>query len=259
MVDICVNWFVLLFKIILIGLALDFAKRIQVKWLTGSGIYKVRSIDSYIGTPIHEFGHYIFAKLFGFRIVETQFFPGKLTNNCDGTVTLGFVKWSRGQKRITDSVGFLFVGIAPFLSGSAVIVLLAYILEPSLFNTLASEFSLKIGDADIFKAILGNLDIIVNSIDFINVLDWRFVIFILLTYMISKHITLSKPDIKTAITGLVQVSIIVIILSYFEILTPYIRTGISVISLVASIILSLCIAAQIISSIIVFIRCRVRI
>ena len=259
MVEVCINWFVLLFKIILIGLALDFTKRIQVKWLTRSGLYKVRGIDSFIGTPIHEFGHYIFAKFFGFRIVEAQFFPSKLTDNGDGTVTLGFVKWSRGKKRITDSVGFLFVGIAPFLSGSAVIVSLAYTLEPTLFTTLASEFSLKIGDTDIFQSILGNLDIIINSIDSIKVLDWRFILFVLLTYMISKHITLSKPDIRTAITGLVQVSIIVIILSYFEIFRTYIGTGIGVISLVASIILSLCIAAQVISLIIVFIRSRVKI
>ena len=257
MIDVCISWFLLVFQIILVGLALDLIKRVQLKWLANRGLYKVRGIDAYIGTPIHEFGHYIFAKLFGFKVVETQFFPRKLTQNGDGTVTLGFVKWARGKKRLTDSVGFLFVGIAPFLSGSAVIVLVAYLLEPAFFTTVSKELLLRTVDTDLFRAILSNLDILITGLASLSILSWRFLVFILLTYMVANHITLSKPDLKIAITGLVQVSIIICGLSYFEVLRPYIGTGIGIISLAASIVLALCIVAQILSLIIVFIRCKI--
>ena len=86
----------------------------------------MRSISAFIGTPIHEFGHYIFAKIFRFKVQDAQFFPSKIKDNGDGTVTLGFVRWSAPKYRITNSIGMLFIGIGPVITGTIVITMLTY-------------------------------------------------------------------------------------------------------------------------------------
>lgn len=257
MKEILIQWFILIFQVIVIGLVLGYIKKLSCNILARGGKYKVRGLSSFIGTPIHEFGHYIMAKIFGFRVYDVQFFPTRLKNNGNGTVTLGYVKWSTTKRRITNSFGMLLVGIAPFISGSLVIILLTYLMEPSIISSV-KEMVLDLStDTSFLDYFINICTILVKSLAQQNIFSITFIIYLLLISMIAIHMTLSSADIKTSGMGLIQVTIIVILLSLVGFLNKYIRYILNILTLITSGILALCFICQLLYLTIAFIRCNI--
>lgn len=258
MFDVFVKWIVIIAQIILIGLLLDAMKKLSCKILNNSGKYKVKSISAYIGTPIHEFGHFIFAILFGFKVEETQFFPTKVRDNGDGTVTLGYVKWNSRKYRITNSIGMLFVGIGPFISGTIVILFLSYLLEPELMVTIKNRVLEQDTGSDFFMYFYSTIKIIVNSVIEQKLISVNFIILIILTSMIAFHMNLSAPDIKVSLIGLAEVSFIIGIISIISSYSVFMQSAadnfINILSSVSSAVLSLCFICQCINLFISFLR-----
>ena len=104
------------------------------------------------GTIIHEVSHFLFAALTGARTGKIEIFPEYLEDEVDEkytNVALGSVQ----TQRLNPLQGFL-VGIAPFLSGMALLIWLAALLQSSftardiwllllegyLFFTIANSF-----------------------------------------------------------------------------------------------------------------------
>lgn len=75
MKEILVQWSILILQVVIVGITLGYIKKFSCTLLARIGKYKVNGISSFIGTPIHEFGHYIMAKIFGFKVYNTKFFP----------------------------------------------------------------------------------------------------------------------------------------------------------------------------------------
>jgi len=85
------------------------------------------------GTIIHEVSHFLAAALTGARTGKIEIFPEYLEDEVEEethrTVALGYVQ----TQRLNPIQGFL-VGIAPFISGLALLVLLASLMQTNLVS-----------------------------------------------------------------------------------------------------------------------------
>jgi hypothetical protein len=131
-------------------------------------------------------GHAVFCVLFRHKITEAKFFsPSE-----DGT--LGYVKHEYNPNSSYQKIGNFFIGMAPMLFGAILIYALLGILLPEY---LPQELSGGIAQT--------GLEIFKNFFKVENFNDWRFWVFIYLSFGISSHMTLSLQDFKGAASGFV--------------------------------------------------------
>jgi len=133
-----------------------------------------------IGVPVHEFSHFIFCLLFGHKVNEVKLFSPNLQ-----TGVLGYVTHSYNKKSIYQSIGQVFISIAPMIVGTFLISLLT-----KLFNI--DSFSLK--------AVMSNPSLI-----------YKYMIFIYIFMCISSHMVWSTQDIKNCFSGIIGTSILIVI------------------------------------------------
>ncbi len=156
-----------------------------------------------VGTPVHELSHALFCVIFGHKIREIKLYrPGAN----DGA--LGYVTHTFNPKNIYHQIGNFFIGIAPILGGSGVLMLLSFLMVPQIFNGVLAEIGSVGGSisADGW-AFVGEFFSVAWRV-FLNVFDlsqannvWWW-IFIILALMISSHMELSGADIKGGVKGL---------------------------------------------------------
>ncbi len=186
------------------GLLINLVSQLTFKSLErafgSKGVYLV----AWLGTPIHEMGHFIFCIIFLHRIVEVELFkPDPVTG------TLGYVshKWSRSNP--WQVLGNLFIGIGPVLLGCLVLLALFYFLIPNssqLWDAMLTRVSelnkgYSIGS---YLVILGGLASAMTRLIFTvsNLTDWRFWVFCYLSICVASNIRLSLADIKGTFSGI---------------------------------------------------------
>lgn len=130
-----------------------------------------------VGTPIHELGHYLMCKLFGFHVSEVALFR-PVAGQADGV--LGFVRYSYDPSSPWQRLGCFFVGIAPMVLGAAAILLLLRLLTPEVFERRRPG-------------------------------PVRGLICLYLVLSISTHMTLSPADLSGAAVGLAVVAALCVI------------------------------------------------
>lgn len=148
-----------------------------------------------IGTPLHECAHALFCILFGHKITEIKLFQ---INSADGT--LGYVKHSYNPKNIYHKIGNFFIGIAPITVISAVLYLFAYFLLPDFIAEVNSSFEISDFASD-FGKVFQELFEIARTF-YLSATSWRWWVFTVLGTFFSLHMTLSREDIKGALSGL---------------------------------------------------------
>ena len=153
-----------------------------------------------VGTPIHELSHALFCIVFGHKVVEMKLY---LPNAPNGT--LGYVNHSYNPKNIYHQIGNFFIGIAPILGGSGVLLLLMMWLTPDTFGAVMDtlggipafvDFS-SVGD---YLGALWEMVTHIFSADNLGI--WQWWVFIVLAFMIASHMELSGADIKGGVKGL---------------------------------------------------------
>ncbi len=149
-------------------------------------------ITGFIGTPVHECAHALMCLVFGHKINEIKLFQ---ISSSDGT--LGYVNHSYNPKNIYQKIGNLFIGIAPIFVGALLIGLFRKILLPSIVMPKL-DVSNGLGVKDIVYVTVGTISSFATA-----VASWRFWVFILLSALISTHMTLSSADIKVSKEGLI--------------------------------------------------------
>lgn len=161
-------------------------------------------ITGAIGTPLHECAHALFCVIFGHKITEIKLFQ---INAADGT--LGYVNHSYNPKNIYHKIGNFFIGVAPIIVISAVLYLLAYLLLPNFVAEINGSF--KISD---FVSNIGNVFtslLAVLQSFFSCALSWQWWLFLVVGVFLALHMTLSKADIKGALSGVIFLLIAVLI------------------------------------------------
>ena len=153
---------------------------------------KILLITGAVGTPIHELGHALMCLIFGHRIDEIRLFDPDDENG-----TLGYVSHSYNSRNIYHQIGNFFIGVAPVLCGSGVLILLMRLLVPDVFFAVSG--SLWASSSFSFGAVFATIGAIFSFSNFGNILWW---LFIILALMISSHMELSMADIKGGLVGL---------------------------------------------------------
>ena len=161
-----------------------------------------------IGVPFHEFTHWIMCKLFLHKVTKVEFFRPKKGKEDH---VLGYVEHEYKKTKFRQ-MGNFFIGAAPMMLGTGLIILLFRILYPEAFEIL-EPLGLNI---------IGFKEMIANSMKFLlfifkssNIFSWKFLVFILFLIAISAHIDMSWVDIKGSLSGVPLFIIISFILSIY--------------------------------------------
>lgn len=180
----------------------------------GSHCRVVTYVTGFIGTPLHELSHALFCLIFFHKIVEIKLFQ----ISDDGT--LGYVKHTYNKKKLYPLVGNFFIGIAPIIVISLVLYLVAsYLISPAV--TVSSSIALNITALDIGGTLASLWEFI--KAFFSSIVTWQWWVFILIGIFLSLHMTLSSADIKSAISGL---SVLLILLFIVDVVLGIIGSDI---------------------------------
>jgi hypothetical protein len=144
-------------------------------------------LTAWIGTPIHELGHIFFAKIFRHKIEQVNFFkPNKHTGE------LGHVDHSYNKRSIYQQIGNFFIGAAPMIFGSIVLIALFYFLVPN-----AKEILLPLTQANTplsIESFVAVKNIVLFLFSRAHLDSPAFWIFLYISFCISAHIAPSKQD-----------------------------------------------------------------
>lgn len=240
----CIETVYLIGMIILVGLLLGVLRDNSIRNFQRSFGNKSLMVTGFIGVPIHELSHAIFAVLFGHKIDDI-----KLLQKPDVNGVLGYVQHSYNQDSIYQQIGNFFIGIAPIFGGTFSIIALMKFMIPQAYNSFINILIKSLNVSVLNKS---TIEGIINSYSgFIKVMfslknfeNPYFHIFLFISICISSHISLSRADIKGASKGLWIIFLILFILNALN-LSKYILaidiikynifiTGILIIAMVLS-------------------------
>lgn len=157
----------------------------------------------WIGTPIHELGHVVLAKLFRHRIHRIALFqPNPRTG------MLGSVDHSYNPKSLYQRIGNFFVGAAPLIFGGALLALLLALLVPNgrdIFRPLTGTPS------DIKAILTATKETFQRLFAPENLRAWNFWLFLYISFAIASHIAPSNLDLRGMWRGFFWIVILLIL------------------------------------------------
>lgn len=154
-----------------------------------------------IGTPVHEFSHWLGCKIFGLNVTDVKLFR-PIAGRSDGV--LGYVRFSYSQDNLWQKLGCFFTGIAPLVLGGLIIILVLRFLTPEVFNKISQNVA-KTEKAN--KNPIKYFGAAVSGLfsGFFSLRRWgilRGVICFYLITSISMHMSLSPQDLSGSLIGL---------------------------------------------------------
>lgn len=170
-------------------------------------------ITAWIGTPIHEAGHALLCYVFGHKVREVRLFNPDASSG-----VLGYVNHSYDPNSLYQKIGNFFIGIAPILSGTGVIMLLMAVMLPTECHSMIemirgfswpSEISLDVIQL-VRESVSQMFDILFTTENLRSVKFW---IFIYLAVSISSHMALSKADMKGAWRGIGAMYLVIVVVN----------------------------------------------
>ena len=190
--------------IVIFGLLIALCRRMFCRILGDKGV-KILLITGAIGTPIHELSHALACIIFGHKVVEMKLYQPV---SADGT--LGYVNHAYNPKNLYHTIGNFFIGIAPILGGSAVLLLLMSWLVPG--THIAFSGAADSIDVTNLGGYLGYFGGVLGAVfSPANLVNYRWWIFILLALMIASHMELSRADLEGSYKGLLSLALILLI------------------------------------------------
>ena len=119
----------LLVPLVVCALAIHWFERIIQRRLSTRFGWSSVLWTGWLGTPIHESSHLLMCPVFRHRIDEVAFFePDRKSGR------LGYVRHSFHQGNWFEEMGNLFIGIAPLIGGSLVLLALLFVFYPDAAN-----------------------------------------------------------------------------------------------------------------------------
>lgn len=191
----------------LLGVLERYSNAFLVKTFGPKGVL----LTAWVGTPIHEIGHFLMCLVWGHRVTRVRLLQ---LHSPDGV--LGFVEHQYNRNSIFQQVGNFFIGIGPLFSGIGSLILGMYVLIPRAFDTLKIQLQQHVSfeklNLNVLETIVGAVGAVCKSIFSLhNVISPTFWIFILLAISISSHIALSTADIKNSAKGLQMIFFLLVL------------------------------------------------
>ena len=195
--------FGLFFPVIFGCIMLSILSKEQNRRLYYIGGWQGLLVTAWIGTPIHEFSHYLIAVLSFHKVIDLQLFKPD-----PNTGSMGYLHHSYKIDNFYQAVvGNTFIAIAPFFGGAAMIYLISSIIFPE-FSLLSGNapriYYLTINNALEWKSYLlfGK-----TAYNFFNYLfdtifspemlrDWKLYVFLFLMLGIANHLSPSASDFR---------------------------------------------------------------
>lgn len=161
---------------------------------------------AWIGTPIHELSHWFVAKIFRHHIDSLSLFRPNFENG-----KLGEVIHSYNPRNLYHQIGNFFIGSAPLVGGVLVLSLLFRYLLPNGKELITTISAFQITDWQ--KTAYSIVQLTKDLFSSTNIHDWRFWLFIYLSFAVSSHVAPSWADQKTMWKGFVWLALILCILN----------------------------------------------
>ncbi len=204
-----------LWRQLVLGLGLVFALGAllyAVQWATHRALHKAigfRGIviwTGWLGTPVHEFSHYVVGKLFGLDITEVKpFAPDPQTG------VLGYVAYRRPELSLTSLhkvIGTFAMGIAPLFGGTAVLWAASRLLiDPASdgsFRREARELTELVttgGPMDVLRGFYELTASLYGAVFQHGAGDWRTWVFLYVALAVGAHLAPSSADLKGGLRG----------------------------------------------------------
>lgn len=147
------------------------------------------------GTVVHETGHALFCLLFRHRILEMKLFSPAP----DGS--MGMVSHSWDPKSFYQRAGNFFIGTGPIFTGICTISLLTAFLLPEVWEELSLPEVYTF--SDLGAAFVSLICRMIRSFCTPEVTArWQTWVWLLATLLIGSHVTLSREDLKNALSGI---------------------------------------------------------
>lgn len=205
--------------IVVFGLIIALCRKAFYK-IVGDNATKILLATGVVGTPIHELSHALMCVVFGHKITEIKLYQ---PNSTDGT--LGYVNHTYNPKNLYHQIGNFFIGIAPILCGSGLLILLMFLMVNDVFTDVMAEIqfvellSTNFWEASTYAGYLQLFwDIVTDIFEFTNMGNVLWWLFMILALMISSHMELSTADIKGGFKGFLFIAgllLIADIIMYF--------------------------------------------
>jgi hypothetical protein len=162
-------------------------------------------LTAWFGTPIHEIGHILFAKLFRHKITHVDLFEPN-----ESTGGLGHVEHEYQSHSLYQRVGNFFIGAAPMIFGSLVLLVLLYFFVPNakeVFQHLNQE------EYNIVSLLVGFPKALMALFSLQNIQTGIFYAFLYLSFCVASHIAPSGQDLKNMWSGLVWMVVLLILIN----------------------------------------------
>lgn len=205
----------------LIGFGFGFYVLVKSGWNHLSAKFGTYAfLPRFIGTPVHELGHLIFAVLTGAKIKDVKLFPKisvRLRNSGGGHVK--FIP----RKGIIGSISCFFCGIGPMIFCPLVIVVLMHIFVPELYEgmkTIYQDTNL-LNQQNFIQSLQSIITGFFGSFHFYMFEEWNFYIFLILAIPIANECILSSADVKSAGRGFFALLLILTGLGVLLSLIPF--------------------------------------
>ena len=210
------QFFALFGLILLSGIILYFISRLTRNMFHNAGYPKLDIyLTGWIGTPVHELGHAFFCLVFGHQITEIKLFS---PNSEDGT--LGYIHHSYNKKSIYQRIGLFFIGTGPIIFGSMVLYALLYVCcpeRPEISGIISPPDLAEPGMGQWWKflgvLVTGGIHILSGVFSPANFASIWFWIFVYVSFCISSHMQLSPPDLKSMISGLITILLVLLVVN----------------------------------------------
>lgn len=214
-----INIFCFIGIFIIFGLVFSIIENLNNKFIFLSFGKTGVIVTGAIGTFIHELSHLIMCLIFMHKINSVKFFRPIESKN-DGV--LGYVNHSYKKDNIYQSIGNFFIGIAPIIGGTMMIIFLFRMILPDSYIKITQSIDLKLyvsminnfNIAGFTQIILDDVSNFVKTILLTpDIYSLRYFIFMFLMYSISTHMSLSHADLKSSLKGLSFIVIIIFAIS----------------------------------------------
>ena len=156
----------------------------------------------WIGTSAHELGHALMCLVFGHRITKLSLFRPDFDSG-----VMGSVNHSYNAKNLYQLIGNFFIGVAPLITGSALLVGAILLFFPDYRNVLAANIEIQPENGYEVADFLNNLWAPVAEtfgivFDPRNFTTWEFWVFLYVAISISSHLAPSGKDMEGVWIGL---------------------------------------------------------
>ena len=150
---------------------------------------------SWLGTPVHEMGHVLMCLLFGHRIERMRLVPTRSGG--------AMVEHSYNKRNLYATLGNLFIGIGPIVTGLSVILLTLHLVYPAslqgYFSALAAIVADGASEADMFACIWQLMRGL--WMEETRAL-WARLLAAIILFSMAIHVRLSTADVRGMLRGL---------------------------------------------------------